>query len=168
MSLNLAQLHAQVLSVRASDWSPEARAAAEGAFRACAVAIAEGLPFPYSLVRATPSHLTTNIGAVHIVCAEDSALGKLRRLRGDALCRPRWRFAGCLDELCPTEEGATCYGCLEVAERLSSSVGRHVSQRFASAAGIARSPSEHGATSPTGVELCRHQHELPNREGAGE
>ncbi len=136
--------------------------------RARAVAIAEGLPFPYSLVRATPSHFARKIGAVHIVCGEDVALGKLRRRAGDALCMPRYRFAGGLGELCPTQEGATCYGCLEIAERLSSSVGQHVSQRLASAAGIARSPSEHGATSPTGVELCRHQHELPNREGAGE
>ena len=93
---------------REPGWKPEETAAAVAALRACAVAIAEGLPFPFSLVRTTPSHYATNIGAEHNVCAEDVAIDKLRRLQGNALCRPRRRFAGGLGELCPAEEGATC------------------------------------------------------------
>ncbi len=72
MSPELHRLHMNVQIRRGPGWKPEETGAAVAALRACAVAIAEGLPFPFSLVRATPSHYATNIGAVHIVCAEES------------------------------------------------------------------------------------------------
>jgi hypothetical protein len=119
MSLKLTHLHAQMLATREPGWSAESRAAAEAAYRAYARAIAAGLPFPHSLVRVERTEFTSAAPVVHIVPSESFAIGKLRRLRGDALCKPRWRFAGRLGELVPVEEGATCYVCLEIAERLS-------------------------------------------------
>jgi hypothetical protein len=121
MSAKLTGLHAQLLATREPGWSAAARAAAETAFRAYAREIVAGLPFPHSLVRVEWRELatTTTPPVVHIVPAEDILLGRLRRLRGDALCKERRRFAGRLGQLVPVEEGASCYTCLEIAERLS-------------------------------------------------
>lgn len=124
MSLNLAQLHRNALAVRSGDWSAGSRAVAEGAYRARAVEIAEGLPFLYSLMRVERTRMATNHGElVHIVPAEPVNLGKLRRLAGQALCRGHYGYAGRFD-LAPVEEGANCYACLAIAEGHSRNVDR--------------------------------------------
>ena len=120
MSIRLTHLHAQMLATRDPGWSAELRATAEAAYRAYALKVAAGLPFPHSLVRVERTDYTTVPPVVHIVPAEDIAIGQLRRLRGDALCKPRWRFSGRLGDLCAVEEGASCYNCLEIAEHLST------------------------------------------------
>jgi hypothetical protein len=122
MRIRLTHLHAQMLATRDSGWSAEIRAGAEAAYRAYALEIAAGLPFPHSLVRvvsssSSPSGVMPPV--VHIVPTENLVIGQLRRVRGDALCKPRWHFAGKLGDLCPVEEGASCYKCLKIAERLS-------------------------------------------------
>jgi hypothetical protein len=119
MSVKLTHLHAQLLATRGPGWSAAIRAATEAAYRAYAREIAAGLPFPHSLVRVERTAFATMAPVVHIVPAEDIAIGRLRRHRGDALCKPRWRFNGHLNDVRPNEEGATCHDCIEMAERLS-------------------------------------------------
>ena len=99
----------------------EDASAAWAAYREYAVSVANGLPFPFSIIQAQNPTLraSANNGLNHIVVAESTVMGKLERTAGDALCRPRWQFGGGLTAIRPTEEGATCFKCLAIAERHS-------------------------------------------------
>ena len=117
---NLTQAHALYLATREGGWSAEEKAAAEATYRGYAVTIARGLPFLHHLARVAPSYYNTAVPVTHIVCDEKTVRGKLRRLAGDTVCRPRSRISGALSDVRADEEGATCYVCLAIAEAHSS------------------------------------------------
>lgn len=68
----------------------------------------------------SPRHGAVSTGAEHLVLKQDLSAGRLKRKRGDALCKPADKFWGL--EVFPDQENRTrqwlCKRCAELAEKL--------------------------------------------------
>jgi hypothetical protein len=118
MSEHLDRLHA---AAHRRGQSYEAAAAAWAAYKEYARHVADGLPFPYRLeICDNPTmRPSTHNEQTHIILQAAFSTGRMIRIPGDALCKPRWKFNRHLSDVQPNEAGATCHDCIEIAERLS-------------------------------------------------
>ena len=90
----------------------------------------ERLPFPAHIEHAyTPRETGSYGGRDHVVVEEEVRIGRIRRNRGDALCKTRWAFWG-LNRGGEDHE-PSCVRCIEIAERAIADPAR-VGRREAS------------------------------------
>jgi hypothetical protein len=80
------------------------------------------LPFPAHIGHAyTPRETASHGGGDHVVVEQEVRIGRIRRVEGDALCRPRRRFWGLArggeDHL------PSCRRCVAIAERAIAEPG---------------------------------------------
>jgi hypothetical protein len=79
------------------------------------------LPIPVSLAYAySPRERTGSRGRHHIQTQEDFVLGRLKRKKGDALCRPAKKFWNLDTRRNEHESHVTCLHCLGIATVMAS------------------------------------------------
>jgi len=84
----------------------------------------QALPFGVEVAHAyAPRESATHGGSDHVVLLRDLDLGRLRREKGDALCKPAKKFWGLV---VASDRLPDCLACIERVEKISLELSRRV------------------------------------------